>query len=146
MTIAIQINKNPNKTSILSLFLRFCGTQFKQSRTRHNKQNMQQQQQQQQEQQQQQQYFREFLSNINSNSNSFMVLLAIAIPIAIVLKMCNSNSFSIAIVHKKQLQDLFKAVILIFNEYQTILDHMDPFCTLLAQFQRQKPLCRKRRS
>ena len=42
-----------------------------------------------------------------------MTLLAIAIPIAIVLKMCNSNSFSIAIVHKKQLEDLSKAVMML---------------------------------
>ena len=46
-----------------------------------------------------------------------MVLLAIAIPIAIpiaiVLKICSSNKFSIAIVHKKQLEDLSKAVMLL---------------------------------
>ena len=42
-----------------------------------------------------------------------MVFLAIAIPIAIVLKMWNSNRFSIAIVHKKQLEDLSKAVMLL---------------------------------
>ena len=46
-----------------------------------------------------------------------MVLLAIAISIAIVLKMCNSNSFSIAIVHKKQLEDLSKAVMMLLDKY-----------------------------
>ena len=46
-----------------------------------------------------------------------MVFLAIAIPIAIVLKICNSNSISIAIVHKKPIWDLSKAVIILLDKY-----------------------------
>ena len=46
-----------------------------------------------------------------------MALLAIAIPIEIVLKICISNTFSIAIVHKNQLYDLSKGVIILLDNY-----------------------------
>ena len=87
----------------------------------------------------------EFLSNNNSNSNSSESSLAIAIPIAIVLKMCNSNSLAIAIVDKKLFWDLSKGVITLLDKHYSVLDHIGPLYALLAQFERQKPLCRKGR-
>ena len=86
------------------------------------------------------------LSNTNSNSNSFSALLAIPIPIAIIWKMCNSNSLSIAIVYKKQLQNLSKTVIILLKLnmglFQTTYMLLEAFQPSLRG---QKPYMQNRR-